>query len=112
MTFNEKMTIDIPSQAEQDMPVEYCVAWGSMHIKVDTPETGERWIRMGLPEEMWDAQSQIEQRMNVLEKTIEALGNWKHQLYLWNLDRVQHKAKTEEGQVSISYVDRSTTLHL
>ena len=89
MTINEKMTIiDVPSQAKQDMPVEYCVVRGWMHIKMDTPETGEQWIKMRLPEEMWDAQSQIDQRMDVLEKTIEALSNWKRQLFLWNLDRV------------------------
>jgi hypothetical protein len=70
------------------MPVEYYVIGGWMHIRMGTPATGEQWIKIGLPEEIWHAQSKIDQRMNVLEKTIEALSNWKHQLTEWNLDKI------------------------
>ena len=88
MVINEQKTIDGSCQDKQDVPVEYCVASGWMQIGVDIPETGRKWIEMRLPEEMWAPQSQISQRMDVLENTIKALSNWKEQLLLWNSDRV------------------------
>jgi hypothetical protein len=92
MTISGKMTMNVPGQARQDVPVEYYVARGWMHIKMGTPEMGERWMKMRLPEEMWDTRSQIDQQMKLLETAIEALSNWKRCLFLWNLG--------EQGEVA------------
>lgn len=71
------MTIDVPGQAKQDMPVEYYLVDGWMHIKVSIPEKGEKWMKMRMPEEMWETQSQIDQQIDLLEtaKEVNFLGS-------------------------------------
>lgn len=75
MTIN--MTMDIPDQGKQDIPVEYYLVDGWMHIKMSIPEMGEQWMKMRLPEEMWEKQSQIDQQIELLEtaKEVNFLGS-------------------------------------
>ena len=70
------MTINVPDKAEQNMPVEYYLVGGWMHIKMSIPEKGEQWIKMKMPDELWDEQSQLDQQIELLEtaKEVNFLG--------------------------------------
>ncbi|MFC2013818.1 hypothetical protein ACFLU8_02930 [Chloroflexota bacterium] len=61
------MDIDVPGKAKQSMPMESYLVDGWMHIKVSIEEKGAEWMKMQLPDEMWDSQSQINQQIEFLE---------------------------------------------
>jgi outer membrane lipoprotein-sorting protein len=61
------MDIDVPGKERQSMPMESYLVDGWMHIKVSVEEQGAQWIKMQLPDEMWDSQSQIDQQIEFLE---------------------------------------------
>ena len=61
------MDIDVPGKAKQSMPMESYLVDGWMHIKVSVEEQGAQWIKMQLPDEMWDSQSAISQQIEFLE---------------------------------------------
>jgi outer membrane lipoprotein-sorting protein len=61
------MDIDVPGKERQSMPMESYLVDGWMHIKVSVEEQGAQWIKMQLPDEMWDSQSQIDQQIELLE---------------------------------------------
>jgi len=64
--------IDTPDDGEVELSAEYYVVDGWMHIKMNLPDQGEQWMKMQMPEEMWEAQSQIEQQLELLETADEA----------------------------------------
>jgi hypothetical protein len=61
------MNIDVPGEGTQTMPMESYLVDGWMHIKVSTQETGAQWMKMKLPEDMWDSQSQLDQQIELLQ---------------------------------------------
>jgi len=61
------MDIDVPGKTKQSMPMESYLVDGWMHIKVSIEEKGAQWMKMQLPDEMWDSQSQINQQIEFLE---------------------------------------------
>jgi hypothetical protein len=60
------MDIDVPGKERQSMPMESYLVDGWMHIKVSVEEQGAQWIKMQLPDEMWDSQSQIDQQIEIV----------------------------------------------
>jgi len=71
------MNVDVPGEERQSMPMESYLVDGWMHIKVSVEETGTQWVKVQLPDEMWDSQSQICQQIEFLEtaKRVSFLGS-------------------------------------
>jgi len=71
------MDIDVPGKAKQSMPMESYLVDGWMHIKVSVEEKGAQWMKMQLPDEMWDSQSAISQQIELLQtaKEVNFLGS-------------------------------------
>jgi outer membrane lipoprotein-sorting protein len=71
------MDIDVPGKAKQSMPMESYLVDDWMHIKVSVDEKGAQWMKMPLPDEMWDSQSAISQQIELLEtaKEVKFLAN-------------------------------------
>jgi outer membrane lipoprotein-sorting protein len=61
------MDIDVPGKETQTMPMESYFVDGWAHIKVTIEEKGAQWMKMELPDKMWDSQSQINQQIEFLE---------------------------------------------
>jgi outer membrane lipoprotein-sorting protein len=61
------MDIDVPGKEKQSQPMEAYLVDGWMHIKVSVEEKGAQWMKMPLPDEMWDSQSQINEQIEFLE---------------------------------------------
>jgi len=61
------MDIDVPGKEKQSMPMESYLVDDWMHIKVSVEEKGAQWMKMPLPDEMWDSQSAISQQIELLE---------------------------------------------
>ncbi|KPK20730.1 MAG: hypothetical protein AMJ70_08155 [Dehalococcoidia bacterium SG8_51_3] len=70
------MDIDVPGKAKQSMPMESYLVDDWMHIKVSVEEKGAQWMKMPLPDEMWDSQSAISQQIELLQtaKVVNFLG--------------------------------------
>ena len=71
------MDIDVPGKAKQSMPMESYLVDDWMHIKVSVDEKGAQWMKMPLPNEMWDSQSAISQQIELLQtaKEVNFLGS-------------------------------------
>ena len=71
------MDVDVPGKAKQSQPMEAYLVDGWMHIKVSVEEKGAQWVKMQLPDEMWDSQSQISQQTEFLKtaKEVNFLGS-------------------------------------
>jgi len=71
------MDVDVPGKERQSMPMESYLVDGWMHIKVSVEEKGAQWVKMQLPDEMWDSQSQISQQIEFLKtaKEVNFLGS-------------------------------------
>jgi outer membrane lipoprotein-sorting protein len=71
------MDIDVPGKAKQSMPMESYLVDDWMHIKVSVEEKGAQWMKMPLPDEMWDSQSAISQQIELLQtaKEVNFLGS-------------------------------------
>ena len=61
------MTMDIPDEGKQEIPVEYYLVDGWMHTKIGIPGQGEQWMKMEMPEEMWETSNQLSQQLELLE---------------------------------------------
>ena len=61
------MNVDVPGKEKQSMPMESYLVDGWMHIKVSVEEQGAQWMKMQLPDDMWDSQSAICQQIEFLE---------------------------------------------
>jgi hypothetical protein len=60
------MDIDVPGERSKSMPMESYLVDGWMHIKVTVEEKGAQWMKMELPDEMWDNQNQLEGQVELL----------------------------------------------
>jgi len=71
------MDIDVPGKEKQSMPMESYLVDDWMHIKVSVEEKGAQWMKMPLPDEMWDSQSTISQQIELLQtaKEVNFLGS-------------------------------------
>jgi len=71
------MDINVPGKEKQSMPMESYLVDGWMHIKVSVEEKGAQWMKMQLPDEMWDSQSAISQQIELLQtaKEVNFLGS-------------------------------------
>jgi hypothetical protein len=67
------MDIDIPGKARKSVPMESYFVDGWMHVKVSIEEKGAEWVKMKLPDGMWDSQSQISRQIELL-KTADRVG--------------------------------------
>lgn len=70
MQFTMNITTDMPGKDEQ-MSVEFYAVAGWMYTKVDIPVIGEQWMKMRSTMEMWEAQSQIDQQVELLQTATE-----------------------------------------
>lgn len=61
------MNVDIPDQGKQKLAMEFYVVGGWMYTKIGIPGVGEQWIKTKLTEEMWQAQNQIGQQIELLK---------------------------------------------
>jgi len=71
------MDIDVPGKEKQSMPMESYLVDDWMHIKVSVEEKGAQWMKMPLPDGMWDSQSTISQQIELLQtaKEVNFLGS-------------------------------------
>ncbi len=60
------MTIDIPDKGKQEIPAEYYFVDGWMYMKVSIPEKGDQWLKIKMPDSMWDQKSQLSQQIELL----------------------------------------------
>lgn len=60
------MDIDVPGETSKSVPMESYLVDGWMHIKVTVEEKGAQWMKMALPDEMWDNQNQLEGQVELL----------------------------------------------
>ncbi len=60
------MTINTPEQDTIDMPVEYFLVDGWMYMKISVPEQEEQWLKMEIPDDMWEEQNQAQQQIEML----------------------------------------------
>jgi hypothetical protein len=61
------MTVSTPEQDTIDMPVEYFLVDGWMYMKVAVPEQEEQWLKMEMPDDMWEKQNQAQQQIEMLQ---------------------------------------------
>jgi len=61
------MTVSTPEQDTIDMPVEYFLVDGWMYMKVSVPEQEEQWLKMEMPDDMWEKQNQAQQQIEMLQ---------------------------------------------
>lgn len=61
------MTTDVPDQSPLEIPVEYFLVDGWMYISVDVPGQDTQWMKMQMPEGMWEQQNQVQQQVDLLK---------------------------------------------
>ena len=71
MHLSMEMTVVAPGQDKIDLPVEYYLVDGLMYFSISTPEQGVQWIKMGMPEGMWEQQDQVQQQLDLLKTATE-----------------------------------------
>lgn len=60
------MTITAAGEDAIDMPVEYFLVDGWMYIKMSVPEQEAQWLKMQMPDDMWEEQNQAQQQIDML----------------------------------------------
>jgi len=60
------MDISLPEGDKQTMSIESHIDGGWMYITMNLPEEEEKQVKMQLPDDMWDKQSQLEQQTRLL----------------------------------------------
>ena len=60
------MTITAAGEDAIDMPVEYFLVDGWMYINMTVPGEGEQWLKMQMPDDMWEEQNQAQQQIDML----------------------------------------------
>jgi hypothetical protein len=68
------MDINIPEQERQTMTIESHLDGGWMFITMNLPEEEEKQIKMQMPDDMWDKQSQLEQQARLLRTAEEVVS--------------------------------------
>jgi len=61
------MTTGVPGQSPLEIPVEYFLVDGWMYMSVAVPGQGTQWMKMRMPEGMWEQQDQIQQQVDLLK---------------------------------------------
>jgi len=67
------MTISAAGEDPFDMPTEYFLVDGWMYIKMSLPEQEAQWLKMQMPDDMWEEQNQAQQQIEML-RTAEAVN--------------------------------------
>ncbi len=60
------MTINAVGEDPVDMPVEYFLVDGWMYMKMSVPEQEAQWLKMQMPDDMWEEQNQAQQQIEML----------------------------------------------
>jgi hypothetical protein len=68
------MDIDVSDKERKTMSIESHVDGGWMYIKLNLPEEEEQQMKMQIPEDMWDQQSQLEQQARLLRTAEEVVS--------------------------------------
>jgi len=70
------MTVNTPEQDTIDMPVEYFLVDGWMYMKISVPEQEAQWLKLEMPDDMWEEQNQAQQQIEMLRtaKEVNFLG--------------------------------------
>ena len=61
------MTVNTPGQDTIDMPVEYFLVEDWMYMKMSVPGQEEQWLKMEMPDDMWEEQNQAQQQIEMLQ---------------------------------------------
>ena len=60
------MVTNVPGKGDIEVPVEYFMVDGWMYMSVQVPDKGEQWMKIQMPEGMWEQQSQVQQQIDML----------------------------------------------
>ena len=60
------MVTTVPGEGDVEVPVEYFLVDGWMYMSVQVPDKGEQWMKIQMPEGMWEQQSQVQQQIDML----------------------------------------------
>jgi len=60
------MVTAIPGQDAIELPVEYYIVDGWMYMSMEVPGMGVQWMKMQMPDGMWEEQSQVQQQIDLL----------------------------------------------
>jgi len=60
------MVTTVPGEGEIDVPVEYFLVDGWMYMSIEIPDEGQQWMKIQMPEGMWEQQSQVQQQIDLL----------------------------------------------
>ncbi|MFC1905576.1 DUF6612 family protein [Chloroflexota bacterium] len=60
------MTTETPGEGKQDVSMESYLVSGAMYTKVTVPQKGEQWIKMSMPEGIWESQNRLNQQAELL----------------------------------------------
>ncbi|MCK9357218.1 MAG: hypothetical protein M0R22_08785 [Dehalococcoidia bacterium] len=61
------MTTSIPGQSPLEIPIEYFLVDGWMYMSVDMPGQDTQWMKLRMPEGMWEQQDQVQQQVDLLK---------------------------------------------
>jgi hypothetical protein len=61
------MTTDVAGQEPLELPVEYFLVDGWMYVSASIPGEEPQWMKMRMPEGMWEQQDQVQQQVNLLK---------------------------------------------
>jgi len=68
------MDISVPERDKQTMSIESHIDGGWMYVTMNLPEEEEKQVKMQMPDDMWDKQSQLEQQSRLLRTAEEIVS--------------------------------------
>lgn len=68
------MDISVPERDKQTMSIESHIDGGWMYITMNLPEEEEKQVKMQMPDDMWDKQSQLEEQSRLLRTAEEVVS--------------------------------------
>ncbi len=60
------MVTAVPGQDAIELPVEYYIVDGWMYMSMEVPGQSVQWMKMQMPDGMWEEQSQIQQQIDLI----------------------------------------------
>lgn len=66
MHMTMEMVTTVPGEGEIDVPVEYFLVDGWMYMSIEIPDKGAQWMKIQMPEGIWEQQSQVQQQIDML----------------------------------------------
>jgi hypothetical protein len=63
--------LDVPDEGEQTVNMETYMVDEWVYIKITSPPMGSNWMKMKMPEEMWESSNQFEQQRQMFENALE-----------------------------------------